>query len=248
MRAVLVDDEKTAREILRSYLNKYCPGVEVCGEASDGKEAVPVIRECRPDLVFLDIEMPFGSGFDVMEATADVGYEAIFLTAYAEYAIKALNMSASYYLLKPLSIEELVAAVERVKSRLSEKTEINRNKVLLDNLLERQPQRQSLVLPTMEGFDVVRTGNIIRLQANGNFTDVCLRDGRKKMVCRFLSFFEELLPAEFIRVHRSHIINTSFVVAYHKGSGGFVSMEGGADVEVSASFRDALIKKLHEGG
>ena len=247
MRTILADDEKTARDILRDYLVRYCPGVDIVGEAADGREAIDMIRELRPEVVFLDIEMPYGTGFDVMEATADIGYEAIFLTAYAEYAIKALNMSASYYLLKPLDIEEMIQAVERVQESLDNRKQIDRNKVLLDNFLEKQPRRQTLVLPTMEGFELVKTGHIVRLQGNGNFTDIYLQDGRKKMVCRVLGFFENLLPAEFIRVHRSHIVNTDFITAYHKGSGGYLSMTGGADVEVSSAYKDELIRKLHEG-
>lgn len=236
--AVIVDDEKIARDVLRNYLTKYCPQVEILGEAENIKEAVPLIAEKLPQLVFLDVEMPFGNAFDVLEATSEFSYETIFITAFSEYSLQALNKSASYYILKPIDIQELILAVNKVVESVEKKESFNRNKILLENL-KLQPEKQQLILPTLQGFDVVKTEDIVRLQADGNFTQVYLIDGTKKMVCRFLKHFDDLLEKPFVRVHRSHIVNTTFVKSYHKN--GEILLHDGAEIEVSATYKDGFL-------
>lgn len=236
--AVIVDDEKIARDVLRNYLTKYCPQVEILGEAENINEAVPLIAEKLPQLVFMDVEMPFGNAFDVLEATKDFQYETIFITAFSQYSLQALNKSASYYILKPIDIQELILAVNKVVENLENKEELNRNKILLENL-KLKPEKQQLILPTLQGFDVVKTEDIIRLQADGNFTQVYLTDGSKKMVCRFLKYFDDLLEKPFARVHRSHIINTHFVKSYHKN--GEIVLNDGAEIEVSGSYKENFL-------
>lgn len=238
IKAVIVDDERIAREVLRNYLTKYCPQVELLGEAQNIKEAVPLIAETRPQLVFLDVEMPFGNAFDVLEATREYSYETIFITAFSQYSLQALNRSASYYILKPIDIRELILAVNRVAESLEKTEELNRNRILLENL-KLKPEKQQLILPTLQGFDVVKTEDILRLQADGNFTQVYLTDGSKKMVCRFLKHFDDLLEHPFVRVHRSHIININFVKSYHKG--GTVTLSDQTEIEVSGSFKEHFL-------
>ncbi len=239
IRSILVDDEKIARDVLRNYLSKYCPQVEILGEAENIKEAVPMIAELQPQLVFLDVEMPFGNAFDVLEATKEYTYETIFITAFSEYSLQALNKSASYYILKPIDIQELILAVNKVSESLENKEELNRNKILLENL-KLKPEKQQLILPTLQGFDVVKTEDIVRLQADGNFTQVYLNNNTKKMVCRFLKHFDDLLEHPFVRVHRSHIINTNFVKSYHKS--GTATLSDNTEIEVSGSFKDQFLK------
>lgn len=236
--AVIVDDEKIAKDVLRNYLMKYCPQVEILGEAENIKEAVPLIAEKLPQLVFLDVEMPFGNAFDVLEATKDFQYETIFITAFSQYSLQALNKSASYYILKPIDIQELILAVNKVVESLENKEELNRNKILLENL-KLKPEKQQLILPTLQGFDVVKTEDIVRLQADGNFTQVFFNDGSKKMVCRFLKHFDDLLETPFVRVHRSHIINTHFVKSYHKN--GEIILNDGVEIEVSGSYKENFL-------
>jgi two-component system LytT family response regulator len=238
IKAVLIDDEKIARDVLRNYLTKYCPQVEILGEAENIKEAVPLIAEKLPQLVFLDVEMPFGNAFDVLEATSEFSYETIFITAFSQYSLQALNKSASYYILKPIDIQELILAVNKVAESLENKEHFNRNKILLENL-KLKPEKQQLILPTLQGFDVVKTEDILRLQADGNFTQVYLVDGSKKMVCRFLKHFDDLLEKPFVRVHRSHIINTNFVKSYHKN--GEIVLKDGAEIEISTTFKDQFL-------
>lgn len=236
--AVIIDDEKIARDVLQNYLGKYCPQIEILGEAENIKEAIPLIAEKRPQLVFLDVEMPFGNAFDVLEATSEFSYETIFITAFSQYSLQALNKSASYYILKPIDIQELILAVNKVGESIENKESFNRNKILLENL-KLKPEKQQLILPTLQGFDVVKTEDIVRLQADGNFTQVYLDDGSKKMVCRFLKHFDDLLESPFVRVHRSHIVNTTFVKSYHKN--GEIILKDGAEIEVSGTYKEQFL-------
>ena len=242
IKSVIVEDELAAREVLKNYLSKYCPQVEVIGEAQNIKEAVPLLHELQPQLVFLDVEMPFGNAFDVLEACKDLHFETIFVTAFSEYSLKALNQSAAYYLLKPISIEELIVAVNKVHHQIMNHEIFNRNKIIVENFQESKPEKQQVILPTLEGFEVVKMEEIIRLRGNGNFTDLYLNNGTKKMVCRFLKHFSEILPLPFIRVHKSHIININCVKAYNKG--GIITLNDGAEIEVSPTYKEEFLRNF----
>lgn len=242
IKSVIVEDELAAREVLKNYLSKYCPQVEVIGEAQNIKEAVPLLHELQPQLVFLDVEMPFGNAFDVLEACKDLHFETIFVTAFSEYSLKALNQSAAYYLLKPISIEELIVAVNKVQHQIMNHEIFNRNKIIVENFHETKPEKQQVILPTLEGFEVVKMEKIVRLKGNGNFTDLYLNDGSKKMVCRFLKHFSEILPLPFIRVHKSHIINMNCVKSYNKG--GIITLNDGAEIEVSPTYKEDFLKNF----
>lgn len=239
---MIVEDEAAATVALQNYLRKFCPQVEVTGTAQNSREAIQLLHELQPQLVFLDVEMPFGNAFDVLEGCQDLQFETIFVTAFSEYSLRALNQSAAYYLLKPVSIEELILAVNKVQQQLQQKHWLNRNRIIMENARESNPGMQQVILPTLDGFDVVKMNEIIRLRGNGNFTDVYLTNGTKKMVCRFLKHFSEMLPHPFVRVHKSHIINIHYVQSYHKGAGGYVSLNDGTEVEVSPAYKDSLLK------
>lgn len=243
LRSIIVDDELIARNVLENYLQKYCPSVELIGQAQHIKEAVPMIQSLKPQLVFLDVEMPYGNAFDVLEACGDQQFETIFITAFSEYSMKALNRSAAYYILKPIDITELIAAVNKVQGSILKAQEFDRNRILLSNL-KLKPEKQQIVLPTMQGFDVIKTENIIKLQAKGNFTEVYLADGSHKLICKFLKHFDDLLEDPFIRVHRSYIVNLNFIKSYAKGAGGYVTLRDGSEIEVSASYKEQLLKSL----
>jgi two-component system LytT family response regulator len=186
--------------------------------------------------------MPFGNAFDVLEACGDLNFETIFVTAFSEYSLKALNRSAAYYLLKPISIEELIVAVNKVQQQVMNKELFNRNKVIVENFREPKPEKQQVILPTMEGFEIVKMDEIVRLKGNGNFTDLYLTNGNKKMACRFLKHFSEMLPLPFLRVHKSHIVNLNFVKLYNKG--GYITLEDGAEVEISPTYKEDFLKNF----
>jgi two-component system LytT family response regulator len=242
IKSVIVEDEAAAHEVLRNYLQKYCPAVEVIGEAQNIREAVPLLHEMKPQLVFLDVEMPFGNAFDVLEACKDLQFETIFVTAFSEYSLKALNQSAAYYLLKPISIEELIVAVNKVQQQIATQEIFNRNKIIIENFREPKPEKQQVILPTMEGFEVVKMADIVRLRGNGNFTDLHLANGQKKMACRFLKHFDEMLPLPFLRVHKSHIVNLNFVKSYNKG--GYLTLQDENEIEVSPSYKESFLKNF----
>ncbi len=242
IKSVIVEDELAAREVLKNYLTKYCPQVEVIGEAENIKEAVPLLHDLQPQLVFLDVEMPFGNAFDVLEACKDLHFETIFVTAFSEYSLRALNQSAAYYLLKPISIEELIVAVNKVHHQILNHEVFNRNKIIVENFKESKPEKQQVILPTLEGFEVVKMEEIVRLRGNGNFTDLYLQNGNKKMVCRFLKHFSEILPLPFLRVHKSHIINLNCVKSYNKG--GVITLDDDTEIEVSPTYKEDFLKNF----
>lgn len=243
IRAVIVDDELVARQVLAAYLTKYCPVVELVGEAGSIRDALPLITESSPQLVFLDVEMPYGTGFDLLEACRGMRFETIFITAYSEYSLKALNLSAAYYILKPIEITELVKAVNKVQESILRKDEFDRNMILLQNMT-RKPELQQVVVPTIHGFDVIRTERIVRLQAKDNFTEITLEDGSRKLICKLLKHFEETLDHPFIRVHRSYMVNLHYVKSYTKGNGGSLTLHDDTEVEVSAGYKESLLLAL----
>lgn len=241
IKTVIIEDEMAAQKALQSYLQKYCPQVEIIGTAFNGTDGIDLIKNTNPQLVFLDVEMPFANAFDVLDACKHINFQTIFVTAFTQYAIQALNISAAYYLLKPVNIEELIVAVNKVVDNLQKENYFNHNQMVMHNLHHSTDQQQ-LVLPTLEGFDVVTVKEVVRLKGNGNFTNVYTTDGKDFMVCRFLKHFEDILPKQFVRIHKSHIVNTQFIKSYHKGSGGFVTLLNDTEVEVSASYKDSLLK------
>ncbi len=242
IKSVLIEDESSAREVLRTYLDRYCPQVEVTGEASDARQAIAILHELQPQLVFLDVEMPYGNAFDVLDACKDLYFETIFVTAFSEYSLKALNQSAAYYLLKPLSIEELIVAVNKVQQHIINSEIFDRNQVVVANFREQQPDKRQVILPTLEGFEVIRMEEIIRLQGNGNFTDIYLADGSKKMACRFLKHYAEILPYPFVRVHKSHILNIQCVKSYFKGAGGYVLLTDNSEIDISPNYKENFLR------
>lgn len=242
IKSVIVEDELAAREALKSYIYKYCPQIELVGEAHNCKEGIILINETKPQLVFLDVEMPYGNAFDVLEGCKDVFFETIFVTAFSEYSLKALNQSAAYYLLKPVSIEDLILAVNKVQQQLQNNELLNRNKIIIENFKNVKPESQQIILPTLEGFEVAKIHDIIRLKGNGNFTDIFFTNGSKKMVCRFLKHFDELLDKPFIRIHKSHIININFVKYYNKG--GIVTLTDNSEIELSATYKAVFLNEF----
>lgn len=247
--ALIIDDEQDSRETLRSYVGKYCPQVSLVGECTNIIEARAAILKHKPQLVFLDIEMPHGTAFDLLEQFGEnIDFEIIFITAFSQYAVQAFNLSAAHYLLKPVDIEELEKAVTHVAQLLLQKEQLIRAKILLENMAAQNTQSRKLVLPLMEGFDVVKMMDILYCEAEDNFTCFYFTDGRKSLICRHLKYYEPLLePFGFCRVHRSHIINLEYVKRYIKGKGGSVIMENGQEIMVSNQKKDELLQRIMDG-
>ncbi len=249
--ALIIDDELDSRSTLRSYVGRYCPQVQLVGECANIIEARAAILKLRPQLIFLDIEMPHGTAFDLLEQFGEhIDFEIIFITAYSQYAVQAFNLSAAHYLLKPVDIEELEKAVAHVAVLLSQKEQLVRAKILLENMAAQNTagQNRKLVLPLLEGFDVVRMSDVLYCEAEDNFTCFHFTDGRKSLICRHLKYYEPLLePFGFCRVHRSHIVNLEYVKRYIKGKGGSVILENGQEIMVSNQRKDELVRRIMEG-
>ncbi|MCB0547881.1 MAG: response regulator transcription factor [Phaeodactylibacter sp.] len=245
IRAIIVDDEQDSRESLRNYTAKYCPGVEVVAECSNIQEAKAAIGEHHPSLVFLDIEMPYGNAFDLLEQLEEVNFEVIFITAFSQYAIQALNMSAAYYILKPIDIEELIHAVEKGRERLLANETINTARILKENLSLPAKQKQRIVLPLIDGFEVVELSDILYCEANDNFTRFYLTNGQAPMICRKLKYYEHMLFGQgFCRIHRSYMVNLDYVKRYIKGKGGAVILSDGKELQVSNSRKEDFLKQF----
>jgi two-component system LytT family response regulator len=245
LKAVLVEDEKASRDTLQNYLKKYCPQVMVLAEADSVKSGIEAIEKHKPDLVFLDVEMPYGNAFDLLEQVRERSFETIFVTAYDHYAMKALNFSASYYLLKPLDIDELVKAVGLVDQKKASEEHSLRTKILIENIKIENKQLQKIILPLLDGFEVVTVKDIIRCQASDNFTEFHFINGSKQLICRTLKYYDEILSDfDFIRVHKSHLINLQYIKRYKKGKGGQVMMSDGSAVDVSNTRKAELLKRF----
>ena len=246
MRTIIVDDEINAREGLKEILENYFPKIEVITMAENVKSAISVINEYQPELVFLDIKMPDGTGFDVLEQISVVNCEIIFVTAYDEFAIKAFQFSAFGYLLKPIKIKELRSYVEKIEEHLEEvKLNSKRTKILVENYEAGEGKIKKLVVPNMTGFDVLEIKNILRLEGDKNYTRFISEDKHPVLVSKTLKTYEELLSEHgFIRIHQSTIINLRHVARYIKGDGGEVVMSDGVNVKVARNRKEELLKKF----
>ncbi len=232
LRSIIVEDEETSREILKNYLKKYCPNISVLGEAANVDEALVLIRNHELDLVFLDVEMPYGNAFDLLEKVGNVNFETVFVTAYNHYAIEALNAHASYYLMKPISIDELIKAVDYVVE-IKTKEEALQNQVLVPKT---KAVNGKITIPQLDGFEVLQTANILYCKADDNYTEIYLNNSKKKLVSKTLKYFEDALnDSSFARVHKSFLVNVNEVTKYKKGKGGHVVLSNGKEIMVSAS-------------
>lgn len=238
LNSIIVEDEETSRDILKKYLKKYCPNVNVIGEASNIDDALVLIRNNNLDLVFLDVEMPYGNAFDLLDKVGDVNFETVFVTAYNHYAIEALNTHASYYLMKPISIDELIKAVDYV-TEIKTKEDALQDEVLIPKT---NSVHGKITIPQLNGFEVINTSNILYCKADDNYTNIYLDNDKKKLVSKTLKYFEDALNnANFVRVHKSYLVNVNEVVKYLKGKGGSVILSNGQEIMVSASKKADLL-------
>lgn len=242
--ALLVDDEKSNSDVLSEILNKYCPSITVTGISTDIIAAEQLIAKLDPQLIFLDIQMPNGSGFDLLDKIRHRHIEVIFITAYNDFLLKAIRYSALDYILKPVSIPEIVEAVRRAEARLALRPTMHQLELLLSNI-QQPPQAQKIAIPHVEGYHFATITDIMRLEAKGAYTEIFIRGGKSYLVSKNIKEYENLLPATlFSRVHHAHLVNLHFVKAYHKGRGGYIEMENGMAIEVSARRKDAFLARF----
>lgn len=231
IRTIIVDDEKGAQETLSGMLNLFCKDVQILGMASSANEARSLIKELNPDLIFLDIRMPFENGFDLLESLDNHDFHVIFTTAYNNYALKAIKFSVLDYLLKPINVEELQKAVSKIS-----KITVNKSQYNIFKAHQLNHKHEQIVLPHKEGFQIVNYREILRFEGERNYTNVYFLNGEQLLVAKTLKEYEELLSEHnFFRVHQSNIINMNCVKAYIKGRGGKIQLIDNTEVDLARS-------------
>jgi len=240
---LIIDDEKPTRELIKRIIDSFGFDVEIFIDGENVKSGVESIHRIQPDLVFLDIQMPDGNGFDVLKSVDQINFEVIFITAFQEYAIQAIKFSALDYILKPIDAEELRQSLSNALNKLNEKSDENVFQALHHNI---QPQnKRKLVLKTQESNYVVDIEDIIRCESDKNYTFFYLKTGKKILVSRTLKDYDILLsPFQFFRVQQSHLVNLNFVDRYDKQDGGSVIMKDGASIPLSPVKKDQFFKML----
>ena len=244
IKAIIVDDEPYCCEALSILLDRYCPQVEVAGMYNSGAQALEPIFELKPQLLFLDIEMPRMNGFELLEKVKNQPFELIFTTSYDQYAIKAIRFSALDYLLKPIDREELQLSIQKVEQRLQAPLP-QQIDMLFQKLQNPATLFTKIAIPTMEGLQMVAVDTIVHCVSDSNYTVLTLKDRQKVVASRTLKEIEELLEDySFLRVHHSNLVNLNEICKYIKGEGGYLVMSDGSSVNVSRSRKEGLLRKL----
>jgi len=244
LKAILVDDELSSLQNLHYKLQEYCPSIKVVAQTQNPEAAVRLIQQYKPDVIFLDIEMPRINGFKMLEMIPDVDFEVIFITAYNHYAINAIRISAFDYLVKPVSIEELQQTIERLSTSAVKKTR-EKAELLKKNLANPKSQEDHIALPANDGLEFIQVKEIIRIESSSNYSRVIMHSGQQLLVTRQLKDFEELLQDyRFYRVHHSHLINLNYISKYVRGDGGQITMRNGDVIDVSRRKKEVFLKLI----
>jgi two-component system LytT family response regulator len=247
IKALIIEDEQKSREMLAMLVEQNCPTLQLVGQAKNVQEGAEMIKSLKPDLIFLDIQMPDGTGFDLLEQVQDKKFEIIFTTATDKHALKAIKYSACDYLLKPLDIDELKVAVEKVSSKKNQNPTMENLQFLIQHLKRADDNYQKITLPTGNAYEIVNIKDIIRCEADASYTHFYLVGGKKLMVSASLKHYEDLLPEnEFIRVHHQHLINMNHVARYLKQDGGYAVMSDGTQIEISRRKKDSFMERLNK--
>jgi two-component system, LytTR family, response regulator len=234
LKAIIVDDEFHGRENLKKIMETYCPEIEILGVADSVVNARNLVDRLRPDVVFLDINMPVLDGFDFLKEFDERNFLVVFVSAHEEFGINAVKAGAADYLLKPINIKELKQTVKKLLSLQSK-----------SSILNNKQNAEKIVLPSSNGFNVIAIDDIIRLEGDGCYTKVVIKDSKNPVVSRTLKDFEETLPKEkFFRIHKSHIINLKYIKDYSKVSGNYVTMIDGSRIEISRRRAPEFIQKI----
>ncbi|KAB7529039.1 response regulator [Flagellimonas olearia] len=245
LKVIIIEDEKHSRETLKSMLEEFCKDVKVIATANSVSEAVKVLSVYSPDVVFLDIELQSGLGFDVLTQIKNPNFEVIFTTAFEKYAIKAIKFSSLDYLLKPIDLSELQDAVEKARNRMD--TNVYRQQIdtLMQSLSKENHRQEKICLATTAGMEFIAIEEIVLCKADGSYTSFVLRNENTLMVSKHLKEYENLLgDYQFMRVHNSYVINLNEVKKYVKSDGGYIIMSNDMHVSISPRKKDELMEAM----
>ncbi len=243
LRAIIIDDEQHCIQSLHNDLKQHCPQVDIIAEANSAKAGLLAIKQHDPQLVFLDVEMPWMNGLEMLELLPDMNFALIFTTAHDEFAAQAFRKSAIDYLLKPVAVQELTEAVQKAEEKLLRETSAAHIGNLLANL--KQPDQQKIAFPYREGYEFIAPQEIICLLAEGSYTKVYLQDGRTLLISKSLGDLGELVPPkEFVRIHHSSMVRLDTITHFIRTDGGYVQLANGLKLMVSKSKKDNLLEML----
>ena len=244
IKAILIDDELNSLQNLQQKLEGFCPDVQIIASSQKPEEGILLIRQHQPDVVFLDIEMPRMSGFRMLEELGEYDFDIIFTTAYNHYSIDAIRISAFDYLIKPIGIEDLQQAVERL-SRSRNKHTKEKIDILKKSLSDNRTQEDKIAISTSEGIEFIPIKNIQHIESKSNYSKIYLPENKSIMVTKILKDFEEmLLPYNFYRVHNSHLINLNYIKKYVRSEGGHVILQDGTAIDISRRKKEQFLKMI----
>lgn len=245
LRAILIDDEKSSLQSLAFELNAYCPDIEVIATSKDPIEGVTVIQQLKPDLLFLDIEMPGMNGFDLLQSLPELEFDVIFVTAYDQFAIKAFEFNAIDYLLKPVRKDKLIQAVQRVQSNQQHLDQASLEALVQNIRVQSRTGIEQIALPTSDGFAMVHVNDISHLQAESNYTWVFLNNQKKYLIAKTLKEMDGMLEfPQYFRAHKSYLVNLNHVDRYIRGQGGYLIMRDATQIPVARAQKMELLKTL----
>jgi two-component system LytT family response regulator len=244
LRSIIIDDEPNSRETLELMLKKHGAEIILLDSCSNPLEGIESIAGNNPDLVFLDIEMPGMSGFEMLQRVSPVNFDVVFTTAYDQYAINAIRFSALDYLLKPVDADDLAAVIRRCKEKKEAGNLSMQLQVLFNKLDSRNSVTPTIALPAIDGLLFIKTADIIRCEASSSYTRFFLQNKETILVSRTLKEFEEMLPSNFFRVHDSHIINIDYLKKYIRGDGGQALLADGSCIDVSRRRKNDFLQKI----
>ena len=244
IRSIIIDDEQHCVRALLTDLQQHCPLIEVLDSCYSAKEGIMAIKKLNPDLIFLDVEMPWMNGFEMLEILGEIKFSIIFTTAHDEFAAKAFRISAVDYLLKPIDAVDLKTAVQKVEMKMEEGTSLHHISNLLRNM--RQPSvEQKIALPQREGYEFVNVSSILYCNAEGAYTKIFIEGKKTMLISRTLGDVEELLPPEmFQRIHHSTLVNVTFISQFLRTDGGYVVLKNGEKLSVSKAKKEMLMARL----
>lgn len=243
--AVLVDDDSNLREGMKALLNRYAPEIQIFGEAENVTNAVSVIDQLNPQVVFLDIQLADGTGFDILEKLTEkngkIASQVVFITAHEQYAIKAFRFSALDFLLKPVDPEELQKVIEKIKNTVKKNDTFSHIDLLLENIRKKVDNFKRIALSTTDGIHLFEISDIIRCESTDNYTTFHIKNSKPILISKTLKEYEELLSEQgFERIHQSHLINLAYLKSYIKKDGGYVIMSDNSNLPVSQRKKDRL--------